>query len=51
MEAPVGKPLRYKVQFTATEEYVDLMERAAALLSNRGEHDGIEQIQLRALRL
>ncbi len=51
MEAPVGKPLQYKVQFTATEEYVDLMERAAALLSNRGEDNGIEQIQLRALRL
>jgi hypothetical protein len=51
IEAPVGKPLQYKVQFTATEEYVDLMERAAALLSNRGEDNGIEQIQLRALRL
>jgi hypothetical protein len=51
IEAPLGKPLQYKVQFTATEEYVDLMERAAALLSNRGEDNGIEQIQLRALRL
>jgi hypothetical protein len=51
IEAPPGKPLRYKVQFTATEEYVDLMERAAALLSNRGEDNGIEQVQLRALRL
>ena len=51
IEAAVGKPLQYKVQFTATEEYVDLMERAAALLSNRGEDNGIEQIQLRALRL
>jgi hypothetical protein len=39
------------VQFTATEEYVDLMERAAALLSNRGEANGIEQIHLQALRL
>jgi hypothetical protein len=34
--ARVNHPLRYKVQFTATEEYVDLMERAAALLSSRG---------------
>jgi hypothetical protein len=51
IEAPLGKPLQYKVQFTATEEYVDLMERAAALLSNRGEDNGIEQIQLRALRM
>jgi hypothetical protein len=37
-------PLRYKVQFSTTEEYVDLMERAAALLSNRGESNGIEEI-------
>jgi hypothetical protein len=44
------QPLRYKVQFTATEEHLDLMERAAALLSNRGEHNGIEEIHLRALR-
>lgn len=39
------------MKFTASEEYVDLMERAAALLSGRGEHDGIEEIHLRALRL
>jgi hypothetical protein len=51
IEAPLGKPLQYKVRFTASEEYVDLMERAAALLSNRGESNGIEQIHLRALRL
>jgi hypothetical protein len=51
IEAPLGKPLQYKVQFTATEEYVDLVERAAALLSNSGEGNGIEQIHLRALRL
>jgi hypothetical protein len=49
--ARTTEPLRYKVQFTATEEYVDLMERAAALLSNRGEQNGIEEIHLRALRL
>jgi hypothetical protein len=49
--ARTTEPLRYKVQFTATEEYVDLMERAAALLSNRREHNGIEDIHLRALRL
>jgi hypothetical protein len=49
-EAKLEQPLRYKVQFTATEEHIDLMERAAALLSNRGEHNGIEEIHLRALR-
>src|SRR5688500_10627761 len=41
---------RFKVQFSATDEHVDLMERAAALPSNRGEHNGIEEIHLRALR-
>jgi 5-methylcytosine-specific restriction endonuclease McrA len=51
IDVPLGKPLQYKVQFTATEEYVDLMGRAAALLSNRAEDNGIEQIHLRALRL
>jgi hypothetical protein len=49
-EAKLEQPLRYKVQFTATEEHIDLMERAAALLSNRGEQNGIEAIHLRALR-
>jgi hypothetical protein len=49
-ETTVEQPLRFKVQFTATEEHIDLMERAAALLSNRGEHNGIEEIHLRALR-
>jgi hypothetical protein len=49
-EAKLEQPLRYKVQFTATEEHIDLMERAAALLSNREEHNGIEEIHLRALR-
>jgi hypothetical protein len=49
--ARINQPLRYKVQFSTTEEYVDLMERAAALLSNRGESNGIEEIHVRALRL
>jgi hypothetical protein len=49
-EAKLEQPLRFKVQFTAIEEHIDLMERAAALLSNRGEHNGIEEIHLRALR-
>jgi hypothetical protein len=50
VESEPKEPLQYKVQFTATEEYVELLERAAALLSNRGERNGIEDIQLRALR-
>jgi hypothetical protein len=52
LDAParINEALRYKVQFTATEEYVNLLERAAALLSNSNEHNGIEEIHLRALR-
>jgi hypothetical protein len=52
LDAParISEALRYKVQFTATEEYVNLLERAAALLSNSNEHNGIEEIHLRALR-
>jgi hypothetical protein len=50
VESEPKEPLQYKVQFTATEEYVELLERAAALLSNREERNGIEDIQLRALR-
>src|SRR5688572_4416003 len=46
----VKEPLRFKVQFTATDEYVNPLERAAALLSNRGAQNSIEEIQLRALR-
>lgn len=49
--ARIEPPLRFKVQFSTTDEYVDLMERAAALLSSRGEQNGIEEIHLRALRL
>jgi hypothetical protein len=47
-------PLRYKVQFTATEEYVELIERAQALLSHvhrHREHPAtLDEIQLEALR-
>jgi 5-methylcytosine-specific restriction endonuclease McrA len=48
--ARITEPLRYKVQFTATEEHVNLLERAAALLSHSEEPNGIEEIHLRALR-
>jgi hypothetical protein len=43
-------PQRYKVQFTSTEEYVSLVERAKALLSHSDPGVEIEEIQLRALR-
>jgi 5-methylcytosine-specific restriction endonuclease McrA len=48
--ARIDEALRYKVQFPATGEYVNLLERAAALLSHSNEHNGIEEIHLRALR-
>jgi hypothetical protein len=43
-------PLRYKVQFTATEEYVNLIDEAKALISHAVRNASIEDIQLRALR-
>jgi hypothetical protein len=33
--ARIFGPLRYKIEFTATEEFVEVMERARALLSKR----------------
>ena len=48
--ADVGAPQRYKVQFTATDEYVRLIERAKALLSHSLPNAAFEEIQLRALR-
>jgi hypothetical protein len=43
-------PQRYKVQFTATEEYVKLIDEAKALLSHAVKNATIEDIQLQALR-
>jgi len=43
-------PQRYCVQFTATEEYVELVERAKALLSNAAEGSSLAELQLRAMR-
>jgi hypothetical protein len=44
-------PQRYKVQFTASQEYVDLLERACDLLSHAIPDRSIEEVHLRALRL
>ena len=51
-----GKPLwldpqRYSVQFTATQEYVDLVERAKNLMSHAAPQRSLEEIHLRAMRL
>jgi hypothetical protein len=48
---PVPGPLRYKVQFSAQEEYVQLVERAKALLSDAHGKSSLEEIHLRAIRL
>ena len=44
-------PQRYAVQFTATEEYVRLVEEAQALLSHSAAGATLVEIQLRALRV
>jgi hypothetical protein len=49
--APVTGPLRYGVQFSAEEEYVQLVERAKALLSHAHSKSTLEEIHLRAMRL
>jgi hypothetical protein len=43
-------PQRYKAQFEASEEYVELVERAKALLSHRGPHPDLGDLPLCAMR-
>jgi 5-methylcytosine-specific restriction endonuclease McrA len=43
-------PERYKVQFTATAEYVRIVEEAKALLSHAAPRATLDEIHLRALR-
>jgi 5-methylcytosine-specific restriction endonuclease McrA len=43
-------PERFKVQFTATEEYVHLVEEAKALLSHAVPNVRLEELQIRAMR-
>jgi hypothetical protein len=43
-------PQRYKVQFTASQEYVDLLEQAKDLLAPAVRRRDLEQVHLRALR-
>jgi 5-methylcytosine-specific restriction endonuclease McrA len=44
------EPQRYKVQFEASEEYVELAERAKALLSHRTPRTDLSELHLRAMR-
>jgi 5-methylcytosine-specific restriction endonuclease McrA len=48
--APARAAQRYKVQFTASQEYVELLERACDLLSHAVPDRSIEEVHLRALR-
>jgi 5-methylcytosine-specific restriction endonuclease McrA len=43
-------PERYKVQFTATAEYVQLVDEAKALLSHAHPQATLEELHLRAMR-
>lgn len=43
-------PQRYRVQFTATQEYAYLVDRAKALLSSAGTGCSIEELHLRAMQ-
>jgi hypothetical protein len=43
-------PQRYKVQFTASEEYVRLVAEARALLSHSSPRAGLDEIHWRAMR-
>ena len=45
------EPERYRVQFTAGDEYVKLVEKAQALLSHSAERIPLDELQLRAMRL
>jgi hypothetical protein len=47
----VTGPQRYGVQFSVQEEYVQLVERARALLSHAHSKSSLEEIHLRAMRL
>jgi hypothetical protein len=47
---PWLEPLRYKVQFEASEEYVELVEKAKALLSQTAPRVDLGELHLRAMR-
>jgi 5-methylcytosine-specific restriction endonuclease McrA len=44
------EPQRYKVQFTASQEYVDLLETARDLIAHAVPSRSIEEVHLRAMR-
>jgi hypothetical protein len=44
------RPLRYKVQFTASQEFVELLDETRDLLGHENPRPALPDIQLRALR-
>ena len=51
-EVPVSSvPQRYRVEFTASQEHAELLERAQDLLSHAVPNRSLEEVHLRALRL
>jgi hypothetical protein len=48
--ASLARVQRYKVQFEASEEYVELVERAKALLSHTTPRADLSELHLRAMR-
>jgi hypothetical protein len=47
---PEPVPQRYRVQFTATQEYVDLLEEAKDLLAHTVRSPSLDELHLRAMR-
>ncbi len=47
----LSKPQRYKVEFTASQAYVDLLEEARDLLSHRAPNVSMDELHVRALEL
>ena len=50
-ESPVTGPQQYQVQFSTTEEHVQLIERAKALLSRSAPGKSLGELHLEAMRL
>jgi hypothetical protein len=48
--APPDRPLNYEVRFTASQEYVDLLDEALGLLGGPRSASRLPDVQLRALR-
>jgi len=48
---PCSVPQRYRIEFTASQEYADLLERAQDLLSHAVPNRSLEEVHVRALRL